>query len=140
MKRAKDIILSEKGDLNYVNVILILILIGLVLVGWTFVPGMYQRFSLAHFAEGQAIRASEIQDHLIRENIQKEAQKLGVDLATLNVLIQRESGRMTIEIDFDRAVPVPGITEKPIHFHKKIVKMYGDVIHLDEDSQIKKYK
>lgn len=140
MNRAKDIVLSEKGGLNYVNVILIIILVGMILAGWTFIPGVYQAFTLAHFAEGQAIKASEMQDQEIRENIRKESEKLGVDQGSLVIVMQRFGGKVTIDIDFDRMVPIPGLNDKSIHFHKKIVKQYGDIIHLDEDSKIKKYK
>jgi hypothetical protein len=131
MIRLKDLYHSKRGDINYVNIILLIVLIAILVSAYIFGIGVYKNFTLGHFAEGQAIKASEISDHEIHRSINEKAQELGIDMATFELSLQRTGSEMIISYKFQRPMGIPGMGDKTVSFGKTIRKPYGEIIHLE---------
>ena len=132
-------VLSERGEINSVTVFLLLILVSIVLAVWVLGPPLYKNYMLGHFAYGQAIKAREIPDWEMTENIRKEAEKLGIDLEKLGLELQRFESEMHIRYEFEYPIKLPGFSDKTMTFSKDIQKPFSDVMRIEDDSKIKKY-
>lgn len=139
MSRVQRFINCQSGEINYVNVILIIFLIIIAFLFWIYGIGMYQNFSLGHFAEGEAIKARETSNEDIRNNILAKAEEIGIDMSTFEVELSRHSSKMEINYSFERAIGIPGLSDKTVKFTKNIIKKYGDIDHFEDKGKVKKY-
>lgn len=139
MMTSQKILNDQTGSFNYVSAILILLVVGIGVASYIYAPPVYQSFTLGHFIEGQAIKATELSDSVIHENISKEAERLGIDTGTLEVELNRYENKMMVSYTFERRVGLPGLSGKPIKFSNKVERNYSDIIHLEDDTQVKKY-
>ena len=122
---------SERGDFNWVTAVLLLILIAIIASAWGFGMPAYKNFTLGHYAYGQAVKARELSDMEITANIRDEAERLGIELSTLNLLVHRYSDVMKIEYDYKVPIKLPGLSDKSISFQKTIEKEFSDVMTLN---------
>jgi hypothetical protein len=128
MNRDQSFVSSQRGGINYVNMILLLIVTAIALFVFVYGKGWFQVYNLTHFAEGQAIKASEISDQEMHNQIYEKAAELGIDMGEFTMSLERYDQKIFVSFEFQRAIPF--ITGKSVTFKKKIEKSYGDIDHL----------
>ena len=135
MKKGKGLLWNQSGEVNYVTVFLILMLLGIGFASVVFAPAWYKNYTLAHYAKGQAVKARVQSDFEIRDNILQEAQRMGIEYIDLNVSRHNE----TVTVDYSFEVPYP-FSEKTFTLSTNFDKEYGEVLSLQDDSKKKKFK
>jgi hypothetical protein len=126
-----DLYRNQTGSFNYVTAILLVFAIVVGAVVYSLGPGYTKNSKLAHYADGQAIRAAELSDFQINGNIMQEAKKLGVPTETLQIEVGRFNDEMTINYTFMWPIGLPGFGDKSITMKKTIKRKFGDVMSLE---------
>lgn len=140
MNRWRNLFSDERGEINYVTITMLIFLVIIVLAGWVYGRALYRSFSLTHYAEEQAVKAREVPDNVIYNNIREKVVELGIPEEGFELQIHRYAGQMEIHYSFFHYYGLPGLGDKHMVMKKKITQKYGDILHIEDDSNVKKYK
>ena len=120
----------SKRGITYVTVILLLLLAAMIYGVYVFAPIYMADFDWQREVDGQMIKASEMTDSEMRENLVKEAELLKVPIEEQGSILEisRNAGVITITYRYDKPTPIPGL--ETIHFEKTLTRNIQKVEHL----------
>ncbi|MBZ0270523.1 hypothetical protein K8I61_00690 [bacterium] len=121
---------GDRGGFTWVTALLLLIVGGGIYTTYALAPSYVADWKWRREINGQLIKASELNDQEIRQNLMKHAEMLHIPVSsgegTFNIM--RHANNVEVEYEYEVPVPMPGVEK--LKFKDKVSREVTEVKHL----------
>ncbi|MDP8257510.1 MAG: hypothetical protein P9M14_17325 [Candidatus Alcyoniella australis] len=133
--RFRELMSSQSGKINWVNIVLLAILGLLIYGGYTFLPIYFDNLEIKRFIDEQVLQSGVYEASEIEQNIKDKAVEMGVEPQNFAVSVSKANQKISINCEYSRIAKFFGQDVR----RDFVIKVYNQPIRIPESIQPHKH-
>ncbi|HPQ70997.1 MAG TPA: hypothetical protein PKW95_17870 [bacterium] len=118
----------QRGGFNWVSALLLLVFVAAIVAGIALGPKYYANFNLRQKAWSLMVRASELNDTQIREQILAEVKERNIPLSADQLHVYREGkDKIIVTYEYEWPVGLPGLDDVNLPFKETLEREVTEI-------------